>query len=35
MNEKKRHFYVFTIYDPNNFDNNKDSPDIPNLLLLV
>lgn len=26
MNEEKRHFHVFTIYDHNNLDNNKDSP---------
>lgn len=26
MNEKKHHFHVCTIYDYNNLDNNKDSP---------
>lgn len=34
-NEKKHHFHAFAIYDPNNLDKNKDSPDIPNLLWVV
>lgn len=35
MNEKKHHSHAFTIYDPNNLDNNKASPNIPNLLWIV
>lgn len=35
MSEKKHHFHVFIISDPNNWDNNKDSPDIPNWLWIV
>lgn len=35
MNEKKHYFHLFTIYDPNNLDNNKDSPNVPNLMFVV
>lgn len=29
MIEKEHHFHAFTIYEPNNLDNNKDSANIP------
>lgn len=33
MNKKKHHFHAFAIYDPNNIDDDKDRPNISNLLV--
>lgn len=35
MSEKKHRLHVFIISEPNNLDNNKDSPNIPNLVWIV